>query len=765
MIVVSRLSDHVKAVYKATRFSITKDTWPPEQPKEFTPLVLLHHKDEYTMKDVTTITKSLNIGAVNDIVSATGSNQRKLEPLLHGNEKLGEILKMSKTTTQLSEILAFLEVSNKPQTILVEGAPGIGKTILLKHIAYIWAEQKMLKGYEMVLLIYLRDPTIQKLSTLKELFQYFYKHSMERNDAAICIKHFSSNQGKTIAFLLDGYDELPNELRDRSLIAGILNRQVLPDCTIVVSSRPHASRLLRNQATLRVDILGFTEEQQKHYIEHSLNDKSQITQLATYFEHHVIIRSLCYVPFNIVLILFLYKQGYPLPDNASELYNMFICLTICRNLFKLGIAPEQAITDISSFPEPYGKFLQQLSKLSLHTLNNNQLIFTLDEIKQFCPQVESIPGALNAFGLLQAIEHVSIFQTATTFNFLHLSIQEFFAANHIITLTLEDELTLLEKYFWSDIHSNTFTFYICLTKGQRPAFRKFLTGGDDTITINSEFLCDKLKCLHLYCCFTERSSDHHICREIEKEFADGLLDFHLTRLSCNDIENISVFLSFCSIKQWKTLHLGMSNIQDASLCILHRILHSASITIEELTLFENNLSFSSDGCIADIVIASRVKELDIGCNKTIGRTEQLFPVILSSSSNLQILRIESINLNYEAANMLFTALRKSGTNLKKLFMAKSNITDYECEDIAETLRVNNTLEYLDIQENEISEEASLYLIESLWKNDALKLLRLPFYDRFCRLRCETPFLTSIVNKERKCRGSQAKLFIKFGLEL
>ena len=40
-----------------------------------------------------------------------------------------------KTTTEVSEILAPLEVSDNPQTILIEGAPGIGKTILLKHIA------------------------------------------------------------------------------------------------------------------------------------------------------------------------------------------------------------------------------------------------------------------------------------------------------------------------------------------------------------------------------------------------------------------------------------------------------------------------------------------------------------------------------------------------------------------------------------------------------------------------------------------------------
>ena len=286
MTVVIQLSCHVKAVYKATRLTVAKDTWPPEQPKEFTPLVLLHHEDEHSMRDVTIVIEVLHSSAISNVISATSSKPMAIQPSLHHHDNLEDTLKTSKTTTEVSEILAPLEVSDNPQTILIEGAPGIGKTILLKHIAYSWAEQEILQKYELVLLVYLRDPTVQKMSSLKELFQYFCKHHMEGDEVAMCIKHISSNQGKTLTFLIDGYDELPKELRYNSLIADILNHQVLPDCGLVVSSRPHASVLLRQHAILQVDILGFTEEQRKHYIEHSLNDQSQIKQLTTYLEQH-----------------------------------------------------------------------------------------------------------------------------------------------------------------------------------------------------------------------------------------------------------------------------------------------------------------------------------------------------------------------------------------------------------------------------------------------------------------------------------------------
>ena len=756
---VIQLSGNVKAVYKATRFSVANDTWPPEVPKEYTPLVLLHHEDEHTIKDVTTITKALHKGAISDVVSATSNEPIAKRPRLHSHDKLGDTVKASKATTDISEILAPLELSDKAQTILIEGAPGIGKTILLKHIAYSWAEQGILQKYELLLLVYLRDPIVQKMSTAEQLFQYFCKPfgSNATKIAITCSEYFLENNGKTLTLLLDGYDEIPEELRGNSLIADILNRQVLPDCGLVVSSRPHASVLLRKQATLRVDILGFTEEQRKHYIEHSLNDQSQIKQLTTYLDQHDIINSLCYLPFNILLLLFLYKQGFPLPDNVTELYNIFICLTIRRNLTKYGNTAKQAITDINSLPKPYGKFIQQLSNLSLQALNKNQLIFTLDEIKQFCPQVESIPGALNAFGLLQAIEHVSIFETTKTFNFLHLSLQEFLAANYITTLTPHEELSILEEYFWRGSHSNMFTIYISLTKGQRSSFRKFLSGGDDTIAIHSKFLDDRLKSIHLYRCFNEASGDDRVCRTIEGIFSDGIINFFLTTLSTNDIENISIFLTCSSIKQWKVINLWRCHIGDVKLRILHRILLQSAITIEGLLLDSNDLSSSSDGCLADIVMKCRVKALGISNNTNIGQTEEFFPTIIST---LAALGIDDINLSSRAAIMIFTALKEKKTKLKNLSMADNDVTDDACDVIAKTLQVNSTLEYLNIHGNKISKEALQLILNSLRHNNTLTELRLPSNYSGSDEK-QVLALQDIVNEERKRRGCQAKLNVEF----
>ena len=602
----------------------------------------------------------------------------------------------------------------------------------------------------------------------EDLFLHFCAKRFYREAqgfAAACSQYFLQTNGKTLLILLDGYDELCKESRDNSLITDVLNRQVLPECDLIVSSRPHASLFLRKQATLYVDILGFTGEEQKHYIKHSFSDQSQIAELEMYLENHIIICSLCYVPFNISMLVFLYKQleqGASLPSSATELYNKFICLTIRRNLSKDGINSAE-ITDINNLPEPYNKFIYQLSKFALHTLNKNELIFAVDEIKEFCPEIEHIPGALNAFGLLQATELISTSETTTTkVSFLHLSVQEFLAANYITTLKSDEELSI-EEFFWSNIRSNAFTFYIALTKGQRHSFKRFLSGGNNVVPISSKFLDDKLKCLHLYKCFYKTNSDNEImCNLIEEKFSDRIIYFVSMVLATNDIENIAVFLTCCSIKQWKKLELDDCHIRDAGLRILHRMIQSSSITIDRLRLSGNDLSSSCESYLANIVNKCAVKILFINHNN-VGRTREFFTTILfSPSSTIEELFISNNHVQSEIAKEIFTLLKEKKTKLKLLSITNNNITDDAFDVIAETLQINTTLEYLNLFGNQISMKAIQLMLTSLHHNDVLENLLLP-YDYSEDIKYQILEQRDIINKKRKEREchDHTTLQIKF----
>ena len=725
--VVSQLSRHVKGVYKQTRFDVGKDTWPPEQPKDFTPVVLVHYEEQRTMKDVNIITKAVHTGHISDVISAASSQPVTKRHQLDSHQPLREALQTSKVTRNVADILKPFDQCDDPQTILIEGAPGIGKSILMKHISYCWAEGEVMKKIQLVLLICLRDPGVQKMASLQDLLQSFCERNIDPAKIIQCVESVSQDNGRTVSILLDGYDEFPEGLRENSLIADIINRKVLPECGLIVSSRPHASQHLHNKATLRVDILGFTETERQHFIQQSLKTQPhKIPQLTDYLHHHTTINSLCFTPFHLIVLLFLFKKGYPLPNNSTELYKLFISLTICRHLAKYGNTVTQPITDLNNLPDPCGNIIQQLSKLSLQALNNNQLIITLEQIKSVCPQLEAIPGAINGFGLLQVVEHIDIFNATKTFNFIHFSVQEYLAAHYVANLPLDEERSILEEYFWSDIHYNMFNHYVTLTKGQRPSFKLFLRSGNEAITIDDKFLKDELQRLRLYRILYE-AGDISTCKTIEEKFTDKKI-YLSDSLSPNNLEDLTTLLTCSSCRNWKMINLYSCHIQDYGLQLLHRSLHHSNITIDYLRLGNNDLSSSSDSSLSDIIITCKVKVLGISYNKAVGETPHFFTTILTHPSCvIEVLYMYNNNYSTTRPVMeLFSSLRENKT-VKELWIRGNNISDDECGVICDVLCVNHTLRELYMSDNPITGQASQLILDALKNNNTLEVLSLPSY--------------------------------------
>jgi len=608
------------------RFQIDDDTWPPDQPKNFIPLVLIHYKGHWNLQQAIAITKLTQTGDI----ALLASNQPVSKPLQ-------EVLDISTVTNKVEEILVPLEKSGKPQYILIEGPPGVGKSVLLKEIAYRWADKQVLKAFNFVLLVCLRDPLMQQITSVHGLLQLFcvgHTKAPEITDA--CNDHLIENGGKDLIILLDGFDEFPVEFQKDSLVLKVLERAVLPSCSLIVSSRPHASENLRKQATLRVDILGFTEIERVNFIRQAL--PHDVKELTEYLESNVTISSLCFIPFNMVVLIYLYKQGISLPSNSTQLYSYFICLTICRHLAKYGQPLDNTITDLANLPEPFNTIILQLSELSFKSLNDNKLIFTLHEMKAACPDFAVIPGALNAFGLLQAIQHFGLAGKTMTFNFVHFSIQEFLAAYHITQLPPHEELQVLKEKFWSNLHSNVFAMYTSLTKGQKFAFKKFIAGGDNAVRVSETFLKDQFKCIHLFRCFYEANDKAH-CIFLQNA-CDKEINFEGKYYSIlpYDMECITLFLTCSPHKQWNLLNLYGCQIQDRGFLVLYRNLHCTNVTIKALYLSFNDLTRSS--LISELTIHCKVEILWIDGNPNIGEDPALYDMLFYPSSRLVRLDME-----------------------------------------------------------------------------------------------------------------------------
>ena len=604
-----------------------QEEWPPDQPKHFTSLALIHHEDGHTERNViavTKVTQKAQLDGTDTIMSPSSLQTASSE----------QPQVQVKTSKDIKEIFAPNKDDQEPCSILIEGAPGIGKTVLSKEVSVKWANGLLLVNEILVFLIFLRDPLVRTIKALKDLVKYYYQFDeSSENVASSCAEYLLHSGGKNVTFIFDGYDEYPEKLRQNGFVSDILQRKALPNCRLVVTSRPHASACLRKYCDRYIEVLGFTKEDRQSYITSYLKEKQDVDKLVQYLDTHLTINSLCYIPFNMTVLLWLYKlKEVTLLNSSTELYNHFICHTIRHHLAKHKILLWDSFIDLSSLEKPYGKFIQQLSFLSYNALDKNQLIFTLDEVKTVCPQIYGIPEALNGFGLLQAVQYFGI-KKSIALSFVHFTVQEFLAAYHISCLPHYQQFCIIKEKFTSEFYANTFTFYVGMTKGQNPGFKHYINGSNTwiayihglfpfnlyiiSIVISPELLKDMQTCFRLFKCFLE-AGNKVLCNEIGKadHFSKRTIIVNRTLLP-SDVECLGIFLG--SRKEWQELYFHQS-IDDVGLQILHQLLTRENSTcIHKLNISRGGLPFhstsvltqSSSHAITEIVKSCKTKVLEV----------------------------------------------------------------------------------------------------------------------------------------------------------
>lgn len=409
------------------------------------------------------------------------------------------------------EVLSPIDQSPKhrqPHTILIEASIGTGKTLLLKKISFQWAICGLLKNCDMLFLLHLRDPLVQDMDSLSDFVHYFFEYDEDYKDLALQFaSELQQDEGQSITLLLDSYHAFPNNLKENSFIAKILQRRVLPNCDIVLTSQHpcDASGKLNFIVSHWFKLEGSIKE-------YSIEEKQQEAEtLYKHLETNSLLN--CYylrLYMNILLIL--HKERVFLL-NFTDYYSKFICLSINRYLKKLE--EKEAITDINKLQPPFSNIIKQLSKLAFERLIKDQSIAIFeDDLKKECPDLDV--NKWGGLGLLYAMNH----ESPKKYQFLDYSVLEFLAAYHVSTLPSDMMVNLLQEQFWNQKYNHMFIFYVGLTKGRDPSFKRFLSDENDHVTIADKYLSDHSKSDYLYKCFKE-IGDEEVCKIIESTYVSN----------------------------------------------------------------------------------------------------------------------------------------------------------------------------------------------------------------------------------------------------
>ena len=198
-----------------------------------------------------------------------------------GHILLGNITEVLEKRKEISiEQILETEGQGKLRLILIEGSPGIGKSTLAWELCRKWEEFACMRQYSLVILLRLREEEVQNISNVSYLFLSHERETIE--------KEVSDSQGRGILFILDGFDELPKQLQQKGFLLDLIKGRVLPESTVLVTSRPSATGELltscRPQIQKHVEVLGFTQ-QSVHYASSIFSSEPENLERFSYSLH------------------------------------------------------------------------------------------------------------------------------------------------------------------------------------------------------------------------------------------------------------------------------------------------------------------------------------------------------------------------------------------------------------------------------------------------------------------------------------------------
>ena len=596
---------------------------------------------------------------------------------LHGHAD--EILK-KKEPIELEAVLEPPEDCQSLKLLFVEGAPGVGKSTFALEVCRRQKEIKAMEKYSLVVLLRLREKRVQNIKKVSDLFYH------EDSDLVQAVtEEVVGCEGRGVLFVLDGFDELPANLRIESFIVELIQGKYLPACTVLVTSRPSATADLhfkvdKSKIDKHMEILGFTHDRIKQYAGSMLSDQPNVHEdFLKYISNNPAIHGMMYIPLNCAIVVEIYKANRttskPVPRTLTQLYTE-LCLVLLRKYLieKCDPLVDKLSDDIENLPEDLKEQLIKLGKVAFEGALEKEIVF------------EKLPDGCDVLGFMNMSTELYMGRkSVVSYSFLHLTLQEFLGAFYVSQLHgTEQKLLFIENViFGSKAHHG---FHPGISSNHLDVMWRFVAGLTGLKSIGYQLL-------------------HKATNSIKSMSRFELMSKYTTAVQRNDIVYDPLFLRCLLEIQNEPRIRGICNKIYKHLHNLHGSVFSVTAT-SPFDCYAAGYCAAASGCEWSMVTSIEGNETIelLGCGL---RSVQYI------CGHLNSLQLSHNSLTYDAVNHLSLFPCVILNQLCKLDLSSNRLNKEAFDCLALILPCMLNLESLDVSNNRCGHGGMVQVLQKL----------------------------------------------------
>ena len=623
-----------------------------------------------------------------------------------------------KTAMELGE-LGVTGDGSQPQVVLVEGAPGVGKTTLAWDQCRQWAQGKLLQAYSIVLLLPLRDNNIRQISSLPDLFPHTKQEVREEVSRRV-----AESGGKGCLIWLEGWDELPDHLRcSNSFFTELIQGLQLSTATIFMTSRPWASRSLLetvgDRLSQHTELLTLAKEEVRKMMVHIHSQTSSDSgfDFLQWIEANPMTGAAMYTPVTAAIVEQVMRWApHNPPTTVTQLYSAYVLMRLEQHLSedpkyrhkKMKVRP------LADLPERVMGDLQRLCGLAYEGVSQQTIVFS------------SLPAGVSTLGLLQTVPQVyDKGEGQVSYNFLHYTVQEYLAALHLshlpphqlMTITNDKCLRMVKtEYGWSYYEATQF----------KTTFQ-FLAGITKLESFPVEFLSDLLrKNAAIMYRWLYESQNQSLLTSV---LGSGERELSLSSYFATATDYFAA--GYCLAHSNCTWKIDLWYVDDVAMEFLskgcnHQI-PETGISSQLVSADFRHGSITAEGVEHFLTISNsllqHIQHLNISFNKLDRRGCELLAEGVQRMPSLETLNLSgNPDIGSGGAVQLMSSL--DWPKLRELDMTGTGISDPDFECLARYIHSTTSLEKLSIGENKISVESIGSLCRALSANSSMRILEM-----------------------------------------